>query len=328
MINKIEPIPQIPEALRTAALSRKLVPFIGAGVSQLVGCCGWNDLANAALKVFIDKNVINHAHLQQFSSLSPRTRLSLALELEKRHKIKIDFKRLLSPHKKKIDDNIYENISKLATTFVTTNYDHLLDRSSPTTLRTTLPNGPPSSTPSTMPLQHFYRREDLCVDKMDTPNAVFHIHGSVKDRDSMVITTVHYLQRYASHRMDGREDSENPFLSFLEHLFRTRNVLFMGYGLEELEVLEFVVQKGTQKRLDRTFEYKHYVLQGFFSHELELSRHMEVYFGQFGIGLLPFLRDDQDWHQLSHVIADFAAGLPPGADLPLTIRQEMEALLS
>jgi hypothetical protein len=36
----IDPLPKIPEALRVAASTRRLVPFIGAGVSQLGGSPG------------------------------------------------------------------------------------------------------------------------------------------------------------------------------------------------------------------------------------------------------------------------------------------------
>ena len=144
----------------------------------------------------------------------------------------------------------------------------------------------------------------------------------------MLLTTVDYLDRYSSHRIDGKGNHENPFLTFLQTLFQLKNVLFIGYGLDELEILEYVVQKGIKRLPNNNEEPRHYVLQGFFSHEIELARRMGSYFSQFGIGLLPFLRDERDWDQLSEVIEYLAREIPPGPSLTLPKRLEMEELLS
>jgi len=83
MIEKIEPIPKyIPESLRLAAIQRKLIPFIGAGVSQLGGCPNWCEFADASLNFFVEKGKLNHAQLAQIAPLSSRVKLSVALELE------------------------------------------------------------------------------------------------------------------------------------------------------------------------------------------------------------------------------------------------------
>ena len=328
MIEKIETKPKIPEALRVAALQRKLIPFVGAGVSQLGGCPGWNEFADGALWFFIEKEKLSHAQLDQISRLSSRVKLSVALELEKQHKLKIDFEKLLAPSKVKrnIGEKIYANLSKMATTFITTNYDNWLDQ---------LPQVPfhpddasSASTPPNTSRKCFFQPKDLSVENMDVPDAVFHIHGSIKDRESMVITTVDYLDRYSSHRIDGKGNHENPFLTFLQTLFRLKNVIFIGYGLNELEIIEYIIQKGIDILPINREEPRHYVLQGFFSHEIELARRMEGYFSQFGIGLLPFSRDEKDWDQLSEVIEYLSHNIPPGPPLSLPKRIEMEELLS
>jgi len=61
MIEKIEALPNIPAALRQAALQSTLVPFIGAGVSPLGGCPDWTGFANAALNYFVQENKLSHA---------------------------------------------------------------------------------------------------------------------------------------------------------------------------------------------------------------------------------------------------------------------------
>jgi hypothetical protein len=94
-----------------------------------------------------------------------------------------------------------------------------------------------------------------------------------------------------------------------------------------LEILEYIIQKSI-KPSGSNEEPRHYVLQGFFSYELELARSLESYFNQFGIGLLPFSRDNLDWDQLVDVIAYLAQELPSNPQLALSKRNEMEALLS
>jgi hypothetical protein len=143
----------------------------------------------------------------------------------------------------------------------------------------------------------------------------------------MVLRTVDYLKCYSSHRIDGKENHENAFLTFLETIIKSKNVLFIGYSLDEMEVLEYIIQKGVQK--PKTDEQpRHYVLQGFFTRDLELVRSLELYYNGFGIGLLPFSRDDRDWEQLSAVIEYYAREIPPGPPLALQKRIEMEELLS
>jgi hypothetical protein len=329
VIEKIEPIQKIPEALRLAAFQRKLIPFIGAGVSQLGGCAGWDQFANAALQFFVSKGKLSHAQFDQIRSLSSRVKLSLALELETQHSLPIEFKELLTPsdkQKEDMGDGVYRDLSRLATTFVTTNYDDWLDRMPPSVVL------PSEQSPSAQQLpattrRRFYKHSEITVENLDIPHAVFHIHGSVHERDSMVLTTVDYLVRYSSHRIDGTADRENPLLTFLQTLFQLKNVLFIGYSLGELEVLEYIVQKGIEKEAVTAEAPRHYVLQGFFSHEIELARSLESYLRQFGIGLLPFSRDDRDWTQLAEVIKHFATEIPPGPVLALPARLEMEGLL-
>jgi hypothetical protein len=83
----IDPLPKIPEALRVAASTRRLVPFIGAGVSQLGGSPGWDEFANLALKFFVTHGKLSHAALDQIMGLTSRVKLSVALDLEFRNNL-------------------------------------------------------------------------------------------------------------------------------------------------------------------------------------------------------------------------------------------------
>ncbi|MBI2801225.1 MAG: hypothetical protein HYX63_13270 [Gammaproteobacteria bacterium] len=95
MIDKIDALPKIPEALRLTALQRKIVPFIGAGVSQLGGYPGWDEFATAALNFFVRHGKLSHAQFDQIRFLSSRVKLSLALQLENQCGLSIEYNELL-----------------------------------------------------------------------------------------------------------------------------------------------------------------------------------------------------------------------------------------
>ena len=244
------------DELRDAARNRPLIPFIGAGVSQLAGCPGWDEFANDALCFFVKKGQISHAEYDQLRSLSSRIKLSMALDLERKHSTSIDFERLLqssSKEKEEKGNKVYENLARISNVFVTTNYDQKLD---------------------TGERRIFFKREELTVQNlMAEKNAVYHIHGSVKDTSTMIRTTDEYLQLYANHDLAKGEDGENPFLTFLSKLFETRTVLFIGYSLGELEVLEYILQKNGAGQVER----RHFMLQGFFSHQQPLIQNLSRY---------------------------------------------------
>jgi hypothetical protein len=143
----------------------------------------------------------------------------------------------------------------------------------------------------------------------------------------MILTTQHYVRHYANDRNFRDTGKENNVLTFLDFLFREKNVLFVGYGLDELEILEYVIGKARLDRgADRT-ELRHFLLQGFFSHEQEIARSLIPYYRECGIELIPFLRDYLDWDQLIEVLDEFARLSPAGPAMKIQTLKEMEALL-
>ena len=330
MSTDIPLIPDVPDSLREAAQVGTLIPFVGAGVSALAGCPSWDEFANAALNVFVQRDQFNHAQIDQIKHLNPRVKLSIALALQSTTAICIDFRELL--HRNVGNHHttgrlIYSHLSRLGKTFVTTNYDAWLDYELPdpsldvTGTSTSIAPSPP------IPRTVYYNPHDLTPANLNQPNAVIHLHGSIKDPRSMILTTAHYVRHYANDRRTTARDPENFVLTFLEHLFEHKTVLFIGYGLAELELLEYVVVKArTTKKAG--IDPKHFLLQGFFSHERELMVHMRTYYHECGIQLLPFLKDHRGWEQLIDVLDVFAGSVPASTLTVLQQFKEMEALLN
>ncbi|NLS75393.1 SIR2 family protein [Bradyrhizobium brasilense] len=162
---------------------------------------------------------------------------------------------------------------------------------------------------------------------LNQPNCVFHLHGSVINPSGMIMTTRDYIRHYANDRRSDDPAQENRTLTFLEFLFQQKTVLFVGYGLDDLEILEYVIQKARQQVSSGGPQARHFMLQGYFAHEYELMRSMALYYAQCDIELIPFRRDQRDWAQLIEVLEAFAVAMPATKPLGLQKQVEMEALL-
>ena len=335
MDDEILPIPPIPELLRREAGLGKVIPFVGAGVSRLAGGPSWAEFANGALSSFIEQGRMNYATYEQMQALSPRIKLSMALELEKQALQDggkpIDFSKLLHPtgdcsHKK--GQRLYGGLSAFSRRFVTTNYDRWLD--TPILLPTTGIQeggaGAGAHAPNLKPQKRdqYILPHDFLITKFDRPNMVLHLHGSVEDRRSMILTTADYVRHYANDRRCDK--SENRVLTLLNNLFDQYTVLFVGYGLDELEILEYVI---SNKWHSMPPEIKHFLLQGFFSHEKALMRELRTYYSaQCRITMIPYLLDELDWDQLLDVVDYFAHEIRIG-DVPVSARlANMKELLN
>ena len=268
-------IPQIPEGLRQAAQRGRLVIFVGAGVSKLAGCPDWPEFADAALHNLVRQGKFSHSQFAQVSHLHPRVKLSIARRLECEHNVTIDFRAILHPsgttHKK--GRRLYGTLSKLGDKFVTTNYDEWLDESFPFPGISIKPSAD-SSTATTLQPRIVYRAKEIIPSKINNANVVIHLHGSVKNPKEMILTMQDYVRHYANDRGPRETHAENRTLTFLDDLFQKKAVLFVGYGLEELEILEYIITKAKQPQNSEP-EVKHYLTQGFFSHEQELARNLD-----------------------------------------------------
>jgi hypothetical protein len=331
LTEEIKAIPDLPAGLREAAARGTLIPFIGAGASCIAGCPTWSEFADGALKSFVALGKFSHAQLDQIRHLNPRIKMSIALSLEKDNSVEINYENLLYPSGVKDGikgQRLYSALSKLGKTFVTTNYDEWLDKAIdiPTPTIISIPGPSTTLQPSRTVV---YKVDDLIFDNLMRPNTVIHLHGSMRDPPGMILTTPQYLKHYANDRLSGDASRENKVLTFLESLFAQRTVLFVGYGLEELEILEYIIVKSPPlERTEGYAEIRHYMLQGFFSHQHQLMLNLAAYYRNFGIQLVPFLRDNKDWEQLIDVLDDFAQRAPAADLMKLQKLADMEDLLN
>lgn len=329
---EIRPIPEVPPGLIEAATRNTLVPFVGAGVSRLAGCPSWIEFADRAVDSLVKQGALSAAQRSQLAPLAPRVKLSVAKLTAQRKGATVDYRAILQKTKEWSAEpegrRVYGHISALSKRFVTTNYDEWLDLALPqfelnadAKVETDDKREDEKRTP-------LHRPEDMTAEKFSKENTVVHLHGALAEPSGMILSTSDYIGRYASDRHRAGGKGENAVLTFLEFLFKEKTVLFLGYGLEELEILEYVIMKARTAVDAQNREARHYLLQGFFSFEAEVCNALQDYFLQeCGIQLIPFSRDENDWGQLVPVLEAFAKALPASDGMIVQDLKEMEELL-
>lgn len=266
---KIQQIPNIPDQIVDAVNRNTLAVFIGAGVSRTLGCDGWDKLSKCLIKRCIEtKNSDGIACLLEqdagaLEEYDNKKKITICRQIFYENGCKADFideiERSLraDPDKLKTRD-IYEELLGFRALFITTNVDEHFDT------RFTPP-------------RIAYQPRDFTKD-LDR-NKLYHIHGKISEPASMVFTIPEYLTRY----------NTPEFQNFLTSIFAGYTVLFIGYGLGEYEVLDFLMGK---YRPGDKIELKHYILKGLAPEKEAMIPFEEYYYNSMGITVIPYIEDD------------------------------------
>lgn len=292
----------IPELIKDAAKHGELVVFVGAGASMLCGSPDWCGFANQVVGTLEKGNVLSFLEAEQLRGLGdPRRTLSIAMALAKENGLAIDFDGILHPTKPAaIGSELYELLSGLRPVFVTTNYDKWLDGAGVTELSTQV-NLDYESQPAKGPIkrQNYYLPEHLSSALLAERGAVIHFHGSYTEPSSMVVSLKDYIEHYADLRVQA----------FLSAMFKNYTVLFVGYGLAELEVLDHIIRSNESLRTGSA-EPRHFLLYGYRSTELVQTRFIEHFFrDQCGVQVIPYCIDANGYREVVEVFKNWSSKL-------------------
>jgi hypothetical protein len=169
----------------------------------------------------------------------------------------------------KEERNIYNDIYGLRGLCLTTNSDRLFHR-------------------LFQPQNIIYIHNEFRDDNIDQLN-LYQIHGCISEPQSMIFTVRDYFERYRN----------AEFRKFLNKIFSEYTVLFLGYGLQEFELLEYLFQ-----RFDfaKKVELKHFILIPLFNGEERILSYEQKYYRSMGIKVLAYRKDEKGYHQLSNVL--------------------------
>lgn len=278
MSKEIELIPKLRKEIIDAVNNRKLVLFLGAGVSALTGLPLWNELANNLAKKCISENCITYSDAEiVFSKITDtKQKISVVYELFAQHnKTDIFYQCLendLSCGSVSNDAEIIFDFCEWSNaTVLTTNADKLLDKHYQDNLIHS-------------ELSELVFRKNYA--------ALYKIHGCISKKDTLVFTSEQYLKRY----------NNDKFKDFLSRIFESNyTVLFIGYGISEFELLEFMIKPSEIVGNDS----KLFFLSPYFSYEKPLMNSMDLYYKSLGIELIPYSRDKNNYNQLPIIINEW-----------------------
>lgn len=299
------------QSIIDAAQNGKLVLFIGNGVSRLLGYPSWDEMANnALLKLFDEKKGVRHIDFLEkelLRKLPPKKQLSIIHDICNFKKVDLDYRHMIVPDERK-EKKIYETLYSIKTPFVTTNYDDCLDKLAETSSSVTeYSDTPTAGTSAHAPVikKVFLEFADLTTAKLD-PGVVIHIHGSIKNQKEMVVSTRDYIRNY---RRGGFVDK------FLEGLFDDRVILFIGYGLEEEEIFEYIVGRGQKSSESKVAkEADHFCLYPKLSSENAIFEHLKNYYiNHCNVNLIPYEIDTKGHDVLEEIINEWASKIRSAA---------------
>lgn len=277
--NRIHSIPPLPKEIVDAVNNNKLAIFIGAGVSRLIGCRGWGELAqNLVNCCFSTKKedgspCINFKEKDTLSKFPDHKKtITICYSILKQNGFEDRFfdeleKSLDSDPESIKSQNIYDELYNLHGLFITTNADRYF------------------ADCKFSPLIVYKDFNPLDIDR----TKLYHIHGLIPHRTSLVFTVPQYIQRY----------TDKPFRTFLETIFEEYVVLFVGYGMSEFELLDFLITKFDS---NNGRDLKHFILLSYFTgneNSLVLDQH---YYNSMGISVLGYEKDELGYGQLYNVI--------------------------
>jgi len=298
--HQIKRIPEVPDEIIQAVNDKKLAVFMGAGVSRLLGCYGWDKLAWDLIGICLENGYINFKEKEILSCMQDQKKVITMCYgiLKSNNEEKLFYTKMeesLRGDPEKIKNkNIYDEISDFKGLFITTNADKHFDC-------------------KFLPGNIKYKMEDFNPDKLKK-DALYHIHGCIEHKNSLVFTVDEYIKRY----------NDGMFGKFMGKISEEYIVLFIGYGLAEFEILDFVITKFYEQGLKKP---KHYALIPYFKGEENICGYEQYYYERLGINIVPYSKDELGYEQLYEVMKNWRVKINSlSMALPKSFRYIKEAV--
>lgn len=292
---KNEPVVVDYPDLLKAANNGHLVIFVGAGVSRLLGCPSWLELAHKYADHLFKSECITFREKQLLTEINnPRKLLTICKHISKmQNKPFKQLSDLFNPENSDLMP-IYDDLFSLHAKYVTTNYDLLLERAAENfKMKTQAPQLSSNFTlANSVQVEEnnlYYQQKDINIPNLDSGH-ILHIHGVIDDPDSMILTLDDYMKLY----------QEEEFIKFLKKMFDQNVVLFIGYGIEDTEILELLFTKVNSPNSNK--ERYSYMLYPTYKEDRKLCEHLQIYYEYLGVKLIPYNIGEKGYYQLANII--------------------------
>jgi hypothetical protein len=285
---KISPVPDLREwpHIRSAYKDGRLVIFFGAGLSAVWGCKRWKEMANFLINSCYEQGRFNFSIKDSLLSRyvnSPRKLITITKSILGENAFFEEIKKILvpSPDYKCAFPNLFNDLFALNAIYLTTNIDDNFS--------------------NLFTADNIFPDRDLFFAQRLRPKSLFHLHGHIKSPKSMVLTIDDYLSCYKNDR----------FKDFLKSIFCDESlcVLFLGYGVDEMEIIDFMIEKYGDETKKKRLNNHFYILLPFFMKEEQLIEYESHYFNKINMTIIPYSIDDCGYSQISNILGDWRKAL-------------------
>jgi hypothetical protein len=266
--------PQLPDAIKNIG-TKQLVVFVGAGCSTLLGCERWKGVADKLIESAYNIKAINHWEKERLLGNDPRKSISILKGLLPEENYYSTIRNCLDTNPDKAKKYpIYDELIKLRGIYVTTNIDLHLDNK--------------------FTQSRIFRVTSSFQPENIKTNTLFKLHGCITKPESIVFATRDYIEHY----------NNDNVRRFLKEIFSGKFlVLFVGYSLSEIEILDYLLLKGHPTiKQNESHETNNILLLPFYKAEGGLLRFEKSYFGQLRVAVCPYAIDTNGYNQLFSVI--------------------------
>jgi len=197
----------IPDSLIKRIQQKKIVVFVGAGLSISAGFPNWSELVITILDGIGDRDskIPKYIKAIQEDILTP---LEVLSKIEEYHEFAIEYlEKAIKKPKIGIKSTIHEKISELSSMIITTNYDSLLEN--------TLSDYEKIS----------YTNSYKIAKISEYDKYIFKIHGDIDEPDKCILFPQQYKKLY--------EDETASSIFELKKIISDKSLLFLGFSLND-----------------------------------------------------------------------------------------------
>jgi hypothetical protein len=257
---------ELPQRLSKAIKSRRVVPFVGSGLSRQIDGTkfpSWSDLIAELLTNASNRGYIKDEQAVDVSALIDSKQLAFAAELIRKNTPRDEFMYFLES-RFSFDTSAYaleEHLRLLRlepNLIMTTNYDRLLEDAYARLKRRAPVVG---DFRDSVRIHNRLQRTKTIINPI-----IFKIHGDIEDIDSMIICENDFKRI---------EYQEPTFNSILSNIFLNNVLLFIGYGMRDPEIIRHLEANNS---LLRKSAQPHYALvPRRFSNRTEMAMWRDLY---------------------------------------------------
>lgn len=270
-----------------AIKEKQLVVFYGAGVSRIAGCKGWVDLANEIINSLPIYSFIQKDELKNIALHDPRKAISICYHQAQKEKKLEEYYEAIKKALKPKDTNKFKEIHKLifdldALFYVTTNVDRGAEQVNFRKRKI-----------FNLPLEE----TELNWEYFNEGNIIY-LHGSLEKPERTIFTVDDYIKFYSK---------QNAKMCLQEVFREPHSVLFIGYSLDEYEILEniFRVMGNQTSENNSNSSCKYFLLTPLYTRDLERFNIESEYFKIFSVCTIPYFIDYKGYDGLFDTLINF-----------------------